>query len=101
MENYLIDYHLHSSHYIQEVVLPFSFLSMAIMPPPIPIQSLPIYFQVVIKPRLLRCLGSQCMPHVHDACSASRQHAILEAVEILSVDGRHEFAGCETEEYSG
>jgi hypothetical protein len=31
----------------------------------------------------------------------SRQHAVLEAVQVLSVDGRYKFSSCETEQYAG
>jgi len=81
---------IYTSHIIYKS---FSHFSMAIMPPPITIKSFSIYFQIVIGPWFLYWRRrSQCMPHIHNPCAASWQHAVLKAVQILTVDWRHEFA---------
>jgi hypothetical protein len=40
------------------------------------------------------------MPHIHDSSSSCWQHAVLQTIQILSVDRRYEFACHETEENS-
>lgn len=48
-----------------------------------------------------RALCGQSRPDVDDAYALGRQHAVLQAVQVASVDGRHELAGCKTEDHPG
>lgn len=40
-------------------------------------------------------------PHLHDARSPGRQHAVLQAVQVFAVDGWHKFARQEAQEHAG
>ena len=70
------------------------------MPPPIRVQPLPVCLQIKIRHLLRYLRRRQGMPHIHNPSSSSWQHAILQTVEILAVDGRYELARRETEENS-
>lgn len=51
----------------------------------------------------LALIPHQCIdggPHVHDSGPLGRQHAILQTIKILAIDGRDEFAGEETEKHT-
>lgn len=50
------------------------------------------------RPRLWGRERIDGLPHLHDARPPRREHAVLEAIEILPVDGRHELARQETEQ---
>lgn len=50
---------------------------------------------------LLRWKRVQRVPHLHDASPARGEHAVLQRVEGLPVDRRHEAAGDEAEEHAG
>lgn len=63
---------------------------------PVPIESSPIHLELRVCGRLRRRLRRQSVPHIHDTCPASGQHAILETVEVLAVNGRHEIPSCKT-----
>jgi hypothetical protein len=52
-------------------------------------------------PPPLRHLGVDSSPHFPHGGSASWQHAVLQAVEILAVDGRNVFPCQEAEEDAG
>jgi hypothetical protein len=68
------------------------------MPPPIPVQPPSIHLQIKIRHHLRYLRRRQGMPHIHNSSSSSWQHAILQTIEILAVDGRYELARRETEE---
>jgi len=38
------------------------------------------------------------MPHIQDPSSSLREHAVLQAVEVLPMDWGHKFSGDEAEE---
>ena len=69
------------------------------MIPPLPIRPSATSINPSLKPRwhliLSFIISHQGIPHIHDCRPARGEHGVLQAVEILAVDGRHEFAGCE------
>jgi hypothetical protein len=68
------------------------------MPSPISIHSLPVDFQIEHSLFLWGLGSRQCIPHVPNTSTTSRQHAVLQAVKILAVNWWYEFACCETGE---
>ena len=46
-------------------------------------------------------IRGQGIPHLHDASSSSRKHAILQAIKVLAMDRRDELSRGETEEDVG
>lgn len=48
---------------------------------------------------LLWHFRSQCLPHLQHRRSSRRKHAILQTIQILSIDRWHELAHQETEQY--
>ena len=78
---------------------------MCIMPPShMPIHLPPISYPHRIpwpsQTQILVLVSRLCqsMPHIHNSRSAGGQHAVLQTIEIFSVNGGNEFAGCEAEE---
>lgn len=53
------------------------------------------------RPLLIVLVRRQARPELEDAGSAGGQHTVLQAVQVLAVDGRHEAPRDEAEEDTG